>query len=121
MIHSCRSKIISNNVQTIDSWLNGLINNIHNQQYIIQYPKHNTSGLIYVVTSPLFNAIKIGLWSGVYRTLFSRYCAIYGRSIVIQTVNVNDVRTSEKQIHKYFKKVQYSRRTFSKRTLPKIY
>jgi hypothetical protein len=114
MIHSCRSKIISHNVKIISSWLDGLINNNHKKQYIITFPKENTRGMIYVVTSPLFNAVKIGLWSGVYNRLYSRYSAIYGRTVIISTVNVNNVRESEKQIHKHFKKYNIQGELFIK-------
>jgi hypothetical protein len=102
LISFTRNQFITCNSSIISLWLHGIVTKNHTHQYILKNPIINKSGMIYIVTSPLFNAVKIGLWSGYLKGLESRYRMAYGQDIQIVTKNVDDVYTAEKHIHKKF-------------------
>ncbi|RYE16209.1 MAG: hypothetical protein EOP45_17900 [Sphingobacteriaceae bacterium] len=60
------------------------------------------TGLIYAVTSPILNAVKIGQWSGSVDQLRSRYRTYYGHSCHIVYQKVADRRICEIQTFQQF-------------------
>ena len=54
-----------------------------------------TRGLVYATTSPLFDGVKIGQWSGALSRLQSRYRTSYGRDTVVVTASVDDIHSTE--------------------------
>jgi hypothetical protein len=102
VITSTRCKFVQHNSRIISVWMHGVVTYDHKQPYILQHIDVDRSGMIYVVTSPIFNAVKIGLWSGHIKGLESRYRMAYGQDIQMVTKNVRDVVTAEKDIHKHF-------------------
>ena len=57
--------------------------------------EHATCGLVYATTSPLFDGVKIGQWSGVLSKLLSRYRTSYGRDTMIVAAMVEDINSTE--------------------------
>lgn len=54
------------------------------------------AGHVYAVTSDIFNAIKVGMWSGTLKGLKSRYAGVYGPTTSILAFNATtDARSSE--------------------------
>jgi hypothetical protein len=49
--------------------------------FIIFLKKEYNKGYVYCITSPLLNAIKIGLWKGTIDNLLARYITPYGKNL----------------------------------------
>ncbi len=67
-----------------------------------QGTKKGTSGYVYLATSPLLNAVKIGCWTGSLANLKSRYMTPYGPDVQIEHVFVPNCVSSENQMHVRF-------------------
>ena len=119
MINNNRNNFISKNVLILNKWLNDFINNQLIGEYIlISLNKHEgTCGMIYLVTSPLVNAVKIGYWRGSIDGLKTRYGLSYGNNLEIHYKETNNVRKSEKQIHNYFREFNICNELFEKNNL----
>ena len=50
---------------------------------------------VYAVTSPLFSAIKIGMWTGTVKALHSRYKGQYGHDLQLATFETTNARLAE--------------------------
>lgn len=61
------------------------------------------SGYVYLATSPLLNAVKIGCWTGSLANSKSRYTTPYGPHLEIERVLVSDCLAAESQMHDRFK------------------
>ncbi len=53
------------------------------------------SGMLYVVTSPLLAAVKIGRWSGTLEALASRYRTTFGTQLELHTTPTSDCHAAE--------------------------
>jgi hypothetical protein len=56
-------------------------------------------GVVYIVTSPLLAACKIGMWRGTETSLRERYRTVYGTEARIETYHVADCRAAERSVH----------------------
>ena len=63
-ISRANSEFLNKNINILTKWLDNLINNKCFDNYLLNYVEKNTSGLIYIISSPLIHAIKIGYWTG---------------------------------------------------------
>jgi len=59
-------------------------------------------GFVYLVTSPVCNAIKIGSWRSCIKSLRTRYITPYGLDLVITAGRSTDCGATEKEMHKRF-------------------
>lgn len=62
-------------------------------------PKRND--LVYIASSPLMYAVKIGIWSGTIRSLFSRYMTYYGPMVKL-SVYFSKAKETKDTIEKKF-------------------
>ena len=76
-----------------------------------------TSGYVYLVTSPLINAVKIGSWGGSVSSLRSRYTTTYGRNILLKTVHVTDRWKDEARMHNMFSYLNIECELFDKHAM----
>jgi len=76
-------------------------------------------GYVYLITSPLLNAIKIGYWRSTYELLRSRYVTPYGNDLYIHTITSYDVIEMEKKVHNRFDKYRITNELFEKKYLNK--
>lgn len=65
-------------------------------------PQQTGSGYVYLATSPLLDAVKIGCWTGSLANLKSRYMTPYGPDVQIEHVFVPHCVSSENQMHVRF-------------------
>jgi hypothetical protein len=56
-------------------------------------------GFVYMATSPLFNAVKIGMWTGTYERLKGRYLVYYGQHLDLKAIPTRDCRKLEVLAH----------------------
>ena len=74
-VSRANSEFLNKNINILTKWLDNLINNKCFDNYLLNYVEKNTSGLIYIISSPLIHAIKIeskknykgGKWSLKYK------------------------------------------------------
>ena len=111
---SRKSKIFVQNINIITKWLDYLINNKYFDNYIISNVNQDLSGVIYICSSPLIDCIKIGYWTGSISGLKSRYKMVYGKDVILNCKNVENVRDKEKEIHSVFKQFNISGELFQK-------
>lgn len=74
----------------------------------------NKIGYVYVVSSNLLDAVKIGMWRSNIDSLYSRYITCYGKNIHIDYFLTSDARKLENETHKYFNKYQITNELFDK-------
>ncbi len=65
-------------------------------------PSRTGSGYVYLATSPLLDAVKIGCWTGSLANLKSRYLTPYGPDVQIEHIFVPHCLSSENQMHVRF-------------------
>lgn len=64
-----------------------------------EYPDDGPNeGVVYIAGSPDITFIKVGMWTGRFPALFSRYKMVYGRSTWVRTWKSSDVREDEKRV-----------------------
>ena len=111
-----RNNCTSNNLYTIKKWLDNfdkkVLNNykVNIKDNIIQ----NKIGYIYIVSSNLLDAVKIGMWRSSIEALYSRYITCYGKNIHIDYFLTSNARELENKTHKYFKNYQITNELFDK-------
>jgi len=108
------SKFFTKNINIITKWLDYLINNKYCDNYILSNVNRDLSGVIYICSSPLIDCIKIGYWTGSVKALQSRYKMVYGKDVLLNCKNVENVRDIEKKIHYNFKQFNISGELFQK-------
>ena len=74
--------------------------------------KMGSKGVVYVATSPLLSACKVGMWRGPLESLKSRYTTCYGSNVSIATYAVDDARAVEKAVHNLLESHRISRELF---------
>ena len=120
-VSRANSEFLNKNINILTKWLDNLINNkCFDNYYLLNYVEKNTSGLIYIISSPLIHAIKIGYWTGTINSLKSRYIMVFGKDIELYYKYVDNARMCEYQIHQQFKKYNISGELFEKENL-KLY
>ena len=78
------------------------------------------TGYIYVVTSPLLSALKIGKWRGSLDKLRSRYVTPYGSDLFLMVKWTDDRTAAEADAFKSFADHRLQNELFSKQILPKV-
>lgn len=76
--------------------------------------KVDRTGYVYLATSPLLNAVKIGCWTGGLANLKRRYTTPYGPQLDIKAVFVQDCVASESQLHDRFQSFNRGGELFDK-------
>lgn len=74
----------------------------------------DASGLIYIVTSPLLLAVKIGHWGGTVEELQYRYRTMYGQHLQIIHARVDDRFQVEREMHAMFRSKNISNELFDR-------
>ncbi len=62
----------------------------------------STDGFVYLATSPILDAVKIGKWSGTMEQLQHRYTTYYGYECTVAAAHVPDRHYTEKALHRKF-------------------
>ena len=117
VINVSRDQSISfttNNRKSIYKWLANLLDYKQSINNTLVRVNKNTSGHIYIVSSPLIGVVKIGYWTGNESGLYSRYRMVYGQDVILHYKYVADVREVEKDVHNYFNEYNISGELFEK-------
>lgn len=72
------------------------------------------AGVVYLVTSPCLNAIKIGFWRSDLQSLRRRYATVYGPDLTIETKQVDNCRSIETFMHLRFREQTLGGELFDK-------
>ena len=75
--------------------------------------KKNKVGMVYLVTSPLLNAVKAGYWTGRVIELYYRYRTVYGKKLDILLFDTSDCQLLEDQFKSKFQVYQISGEMFN--------
>nr|URM61918.1 MUTS family DNA binding domain protein [Mimivirus sp.] len=76
-------------------------------------------GYVYIVTSPVINACKIGFWRSNLKSLRSRYVTSYGNNLILHTFLTKNAYKLEQLCHKYFVEYNISNELFDKKYINK--
>jgi len=98
-------------------WINFLVgkSNIPGPFEVIRSEcDENTLNYVYIISSPLVNACKIGMWRASLKSLRNRYITPYGNDLTIYTKQVKDARICEKKMHEYFSPCRITNELFIK-------
>ncbi len=87
------------------------------QRWCSYKKRKRAAGYIYVVTSDVLNAAKIGLWSGSTDNLRARYLTPYGPTLEMTTAIVSDCGAAEAELHRRFEQHSLGGELFDKRFL----
>jgi hypothetical protein len=71
-------------------------------------------GFVYMATSPLLNAVKIGMWTGTYERLRGRYLIYYGQHLDLKAILTRDCRKLEILAHLKLKEFKISGELYRK-------
>lgn len=69
--------------------------------------------MVYLVTSPLLNAVKAGYWTGRVIELYYRYRTVYGKKLDILLFDTSDCQLLEDQFKSKFQVYQISGEMFN--------
>ena len=72
------------------------------------------AGVVYLVTSPCLNAVKLGFWRSDLHSLRRRYATVYGPDLTIETKHVGDCRKIETFVHLRFREQRLGGELFDK-------
>lgn len=72
---------------------------------------------MYIVTSDVLDAVKIGYTKGTHEKLRQRYITCYGRNMTIRSRRFADAARMERVIHVRFEDLRKSGELFDKRYL----
>ena len=114
---SRHSNFFIKNINILNKWIDALINSKYFDNYILRESDKDFSGVVYICSSKLVDAVKIGFWTGSESSLRSRYNMVYGKDLYLLCKNVENVRTTEKEIHQHFKQSNISGELFVKENL----
>ena len=116
VIFLSKNKCINNNTYIMKKWLDNFDKNILNK-YQVDIQNNiilNNVGFVYIVSSNLLDAVKIGMWRSCINSLYSRYKTYYGNNTNIDHFLTNNARELENKIHKYFIKYKITNELFDK-------
>lgn len=91
---------------------------VHLETWCEQRNRKAKPGLVYLVTSNVLSAVKIGSWKSTGRSLRSRYATSYGQNVNIDSVFCGDCRAAEVEIHRAFAEHRLSGELFDLANLP---
>lgn len=72
------------------------------------------AGMLYLVTSPCLQAVKIGYWRSNLQSLKRRYATVYGPNLHLETKLVSDCRSLETFVHLRFGQQRLGNELFDK-------
>ena len=72
------------------------------------------AGVVYLVTSPCLNAVKLGFWRADLQSLRRRYATVYGPDLTIETKHVDNCRGIETFMHLRFRERRLGGELFDK-------
>ena len=72
------------------------------------------AGVVYLVTSPCLNAVKLGFWRADLASLRRRYATVYGPNLTMETKHVSDCRKIEAFVHLRFREQRLGGELFDK-------
>jgi hypothetical protein len=110
-------RFFNKNQNMLTKWLDNIINNKCSGKFLLESVIPDTCGVIYIVTSPIIDAVKIGYWTGEIPSLISRYKMILGSELQIHYKRVENARISETNILYYFQSYNLSGELFAKKHL----
>jgi hypothetical protein len=115
LIHVSRNNKFDKNIYIIKKWLDNFDKTSINK-YIINIDKNeiNNYGCVYIVTSNILNAVKIGMWRASISSLYSRYTTCYGSNINIDYFYTKNVRLIERNVHTFFDHYRITNELFKK-------
>jgi hypothetical protein len=114
VINVSKSNFFLKNINIINRWLDNLINNKYFDNYILSNVIDDFSGVVYICSSQLIDATKIGYWTGSISGLKSRYKMVYGKDVFLICKSVENVHIIETEIHSKFKEFNISGELFQK-------
>jgi hypothetical protein len=112
-----RSNYFIENICILNKWLDYIINNKYFENYTLKSVKNDLTGAVYICSSPLIDAVKIGFWTGTVKSLQSRYNMVFGKDLFLTCKNVDNVRDIEREIHIHFNQYNISGELFKKEHL----
>lgn len=114
---SLNIRFFNKNQNMLTKWLDNIINNKCSGKFLLESVIPDTCGVIYIVTSPIIDAVKIGYWTSEIPSLISRYKMILGSDLQIHYKRVENARISETNILSYFQSYNLSGELFAKKHL----
>jgi hypothetical protein len=79
--------------------------------------KDVSGGLVYAVTAPHYNAVKLGKWTGDVNSLFKRYRTLLTSSMEVHYIFVHDPGSVERDLLREFLQYNIEGEVFSKEHL----
>ena len=116
VIFVSRNACTRNNSYTMQKWLDNFDKMVLNN-YQVNIRDNiilNNIGYVYIVSSNLLDAVKIGMWRSSIESLYSRYITCYGKNIHIDYFLTSNARELESKTHKYFKNYRITNELFNK-------
>jgi hypothetical protein len=71
-------------------------------------------GLVYVITSPVLDAVKIGMWKGSVKKLKERYSTYYGPRLTLKIIETDNCRRLETLAHSALREFKIESELFKK-------
>jgi hypothetical protein len=106
----------NNNVYVMKKWIDNFDATVLNE-YVIDtsdIDEDGPEGYVYLVSSPLLNAVKIGMWRGTVDALRARYATCYGADLSLKLFYTRDARALEGTTHAHFDHIRLSNELFAK-------
>ncbi len=116
LIGTSRNACANNNSYIMSKWLANFDKKVL-KSYRINISDNiikNKIGYVYIVSSNLLDANKLGMWRSNIESLHSRYITYYGKNVHIDCFLTADARSLESKIHKHFKKYRITNELFDK-------
>jgi len=107
------------NVMLIVNWVKKVLPDYDCNHIVSVKSNESNIGMIYVVTSPYINTVKIGYWSNHPELLRARYTVYYGDDIDLFFGYFENPISIEKEIHNHFKNYNISGELFDKKYIDK--
>ena len=115
VIFTNRNKSINDiNKLIMKKWLDNFDTIKINKYNLNIESENNKIGYVYLVTSNILDAVKIGMWRSNISSLYKRYITCYGSDIKIDYCLTLDARKSEKLIHNNFEQYNITNELFNK-------
>ncbi|AGF85692.1 hypothetical protein QJ854_gp090 [Moumouvirus goulette] len=122
VIYCARKIFTDKNKKIMYKWLNQFDKSQKLKKYKINVSGNKflyDIGYVYIVTSPVINACKIGFWRSSLKSLRSRYITSYGNNLILHTFLTKNAYKLEQLCHKYFMEYNISNELFDKKYINK--
>lgn len=83
-------------------------------QKITSEEDHKNYGIVYCITSPIIDAIKIGYWKGGIDGLYTKYTLLYGNDLTVKYTITVCPQDLEKKCHQYFSEKKITHKLYRK-------